>query len=96
MASPLRLKLEREEVPLARSAVLAVWRIEATLVMRRLAYGLALAIPVAVRHESRTGRTSRPVVDLVLTLRFITVAAFIVLVWSQIARDGRSQDDKRI
>jgi hypothetical protein len=95
MALPVRLKLEREETPLAGSAILAAWRIEATLTVGRLAYGLAFAIPVAIRHESPAGSRTQPVLDLLLILREIALAGSVVLIGLLIAKK-KGRDDERI
>jgi hypothetical protein len=95
MTSPVRVKRETEEAPLSGSAVLVAWRFEGTLAVRHAVFGLAFAVPVAVRDEAPAGSRTHLVLDLLPVLRGITLAGFLVLLRQMIAR-RRGRDDKRI
>jgi hypothetical protein len=96
MASPVRIEAGPRETPLTASVSLHVFRIETTLAVSRLACGLALAIPIAVRYESTSGTKTRPVFDRILLMRAAVVSGIVILLGSQIANRKRVRDDERI
>lgn len=69
MDFPLSIKANREETPLAGSAVLSVLRIQASLETRQIFCGFVFATPTGVRYQSPQGSRFQPVIDLTLVAR---------------------------
>jgi hypothetical protein len=86
MSTPLKIKLQSEETPLARSVVLSVRRLEATIATRRIAYGVVLTLPVAVYQKSPSTRVRQLVLDPLVALRAVALGGLVFLAAAQVVR----------